>query len=612
MKPISDTGQQAKRRGSRQRELLRLEQALLHGDSLDDAALARLSSADLRGSPLLAKARGESLIRSGLLKSGLDLLNRTVKELAAQGQHGVMLDALAFLSMVHIRTGNGAEAATIVRFLREEFARSAAGVPGIIAHALAVGAHLLDDSANRIDYLNAAFDAYAQEPSGSGYGTLLLDVWTGLATPDELPRWESRAAWVQQQVRLGRKWAVYVRCIQGMNGYHAADWREAARLLAPVDGFDLALGRCHASVMRYYRFLARCRGGPPDQLPTESEYRELDLILREEEADLALKFHAEILTQEWLQMKPDPAGAREARRRAEIIAGLTGMPQQARVLAELDAREASAAPSTPPLPSSHETPSPASASGGGWRFFCFGKMRIARAGAEVGEMAWKRRKTKELLVYLLLQPKYEAPKDRVLELLFAGAEPEKAANRLYVAIHELKRTFVSELGLADAIALKEGLVRLNEPMIEYVDIEQYGALARVGEQLWRQDRDLALEMFDQACLLYDDLLPEMPYVDWLDPYRDALLETQAGMLRRLAMQAADEGNTERAESYLSEWLRVKPLQEEAHYEMISLLVNDGRQMEALNGYRRWERICAQELGSMPMPETKQLIARLRP
>lgn len=612
MKPISESGQQAGRRGNRQYDVLMLERALLHGDPLDDSVLARLSSADLHGSPLLAKARGESLVRSGRLKEGLDLLNRAVKALAAQGQHGSMLDALACLSIVHIRTGNGPEAATIVRFLREEFARSAAGVSGIIAHALAAGAHLLDDSADISDYLNAAFDAYAQEPHGSGYGALLLDVWTGMAPPDELPRWESRAAWAQQQVRLGRKWTACVRCVEGMNRYYAADWHGAARLLAPSEDFDPTLGRFHASVMRYYRFLARCRSEPPDKMPAESDYRELDRILREGEADLALKFHAEILKEEWLRMKPDPIGAREARRQAEIIFDLTRLPQQARVLAELAARDASPLPPSPPLPSSFEPSSSATGPGGGWRFYCFGKLRIARGGAESGEMAWKRRKTKELLVYLLLQPKYESPKDRVLELLFAGVEPERAANRLYVAIHELKRTFVSELGMADAIALKEGLVRLSEPMIEYVDIEQYGALARVGEQLWRQDRELALEMFDQACQLYDGLLPEMPYVDWLDPYREALLETQTGMLRRLALQAAEEGDTARAESYLSEWLRVKPLQEEAHYEMISLLVNDGRQMEALNGYRKWERICIQELGSMPMPETRQLIARLFP
>lgn len=612
IRQTTDSKLQGKRRGGRQHDALMVERALLNGDPAAESMLARMTSDDLRRSPLLAKARGESLIRAGRLKEGLELLEQAVKSLAAQGQHGYLLDALASLSIVRIRTGNGPEAATILRFLREEFARSAA-VTGVVAHALAMGAHLLDEPADISAFLNAAFDAYAQEPRDYGYGALLLDVWTGLAPPEELTRWESRAAWAQQQVHLGRNWEAHVRCVQGMNRYYAADWPEAVVLLEPLHGFESALGRYHAALMGGYRFLARCRCGQPGLWPTESEFRQWDGVLREEEADLALKFHAEMLSGEWMRLRSDPTEARAARRRAEIVHSLSGMPQQARMLADWDKRDADRplpSPSSPPPMPPSAQPERAAGSERAWRFYCFGKLRLARGGEEAGELVWKRRKTKELLAYLLLQPQYESPRDRVVEMLFAGAEPDKAANRLYVAIHELKRTFQAQLGAPEAVALKEGQVRLCEPIVEYVDVEQYGALARVGEQMWRQDRELALEMFDQACQLYDDLLPEMPYVDWLEPYREALLETQTGMLRRLALQAAEEGNAGRAESYLAEWLRLKPLQEEAHYEMIALLASDGRQMEALNWYRQWEKTCSRELGSAPMPETRQLVRGL--
>jgi len=596
-------------RSQRIQTLLLMERALLNGEPVDESALLRMPASLVRGSALLSKACGEAHLRSGRLKEGLDLLSRAVKALAAQGQHRYMLDALASLSFVHIRTGNWPEAETIVRFLGGEFARSAAGVSGVVAHALAAGAHLLDEPADPAAYLNAAFDSYAREPDQDGYGVLLLEVWTGLVPQDELPRWELRAAWAQQQIHLGRQWEAHLQCVQAMSRYCAEDWKEAATLLAPFDGVVPTLGQFHSLVVRSYRFLARCRCGSPESMPTEPEFQELDRVLREDHANLALKFHAEILNEEWLRMNADVAGAREARRQAEKICSLSRMPQQARALAGLTARDANLPPVPASLPSRLES---APGAGQAWRFHCFGRMRIARGGVEAGEVAWKRRKSKELLVYLLLQPKYESPRDRVVESLFAGVEPEKAANRLYVVIHELKNAFAERFGVADAIALKEGLVRLNEAMIEYVDMEQYGVLARVGEQLWRQDRELALEMFDQACQLYDELLPEMPYVDWLDPYREALAETQSGMLRRLAAQAAEAGDFGRAHSYLTEWLRLKPMLEEAHYEMIALLANDGRRLEALNGYRKWERICAQELGSMPMQETRKLIERFLP
>jgi|GEM_PF-451519 len=593
--------------GSRNHAILMLERALLNGERVDDTALAQLSPADLHGSPLLSKARGESLILSGHLKDGLQLLSRAVKGLAVQGLQRGMLDALAGLSMVHIRTGSLSEAATILQFLKEEFARSSAsaGLPGKVAHALAVGAYLLDDSGEREAYLNAAFDAYsAQEPLESGYGTLLLDLWTGLAPREELPAWESRLEWARQQSLLGKKLDAHVRCVQGMSRFHANDMQEAISTLDLPPDFASPLGHDHALIVRCCRFLAQCRLGASERMPTEQDYRRLDRELRKDEANLILRFRAEIVTHEWLRLRADFAGALAARQAAAVIQGLSRLPDQARALAdldELDARE----------PIRADNPIVSAAAGHAWRFHCFGRLRMIREGIEAQAPAWKRKKTKELLACLLLQPKYESPKDRVVELLFAGDEPEKAANKLYVAIHELKRTLFLHLGHTDAVALKEGQVRLDERLIDYSDVEQYGTLARVGEQLWREDRELALEMFDRACQLYDDLLPEMPYVDWLEPYRESLAERQSGMLRRLALQASARDDLERAEFYIGEWLRIKPLLEEAHYERISLLMRSGRPSEARQWYRQWERTCRLELGSVPMPETRQLVAEVR-
>ena len=601
------------RGGSRQHALLPLERAVLNGDFMEPTILLKLPPADIEASPLLAKACGEAHVRSGNLKDGLALLSCAVKGLAAQGLQRHMLEALAVLATVRIRTGSLAEAGTIVRFLREEFDRSLVRDSGCLAHALAYGDYLLEGPSQAERYLHAAFDAYAQEPRFTPYGALLLDVWTGLVPPDQLPCWDGRAAWAEQQVRLGRASASYVRCIRGLNAYHEGRWDEAAGLLEQGDDAAAALGSYHALLMRVYRFRACCRSDALRGTLAERTFRELEQALQAVEADLTLRFHAELLRGEWLLLiKSDRRGAAEAKRHAEVAQQLTRLPDHARMLAALhECVEQTAAPARP-TPAQPAQPQPWSAAGAGaprvWRIYCFGVMRLAREGAEVVELVWKRKKTRELFVYLLLQPGYAAPRDRVVELLFANAEPGKAVNRLYVAIHELRGTLLRQLGLADAVALKEGIVRLSESAIEYLDVEQYSALARVGKQLWRQDRELALEMFDQASQLYDGLLPEIPYVEWLDSYREALAETQAYLLRRLTEQASAERKLDRAQSYIAEWLRIQPMQEEAHYEMIALLVHSGRRAEALNWYRKWERVCREELGVLPMQETRQLIA----
>src|SRR5690606_26493424 len=101
----------------------------------------------------------------------------------------------------------------------------------------------------------------------------------------------------------------------------------------------------------------------------------------------------------------------------------------------------------------------------------------------------------------------------------------------YVSIHELKRTTLAHWGVENFVSVKDGVIRLREGVIDYVDIEQYLALVRVGEQLWKEDRELAAEMFEKACHLYGELAPDLLYIDWLDSYRSMLLQKQTGIIK---------------------------------------------------------------------------------
>lgn len=569
--------------------VLRMEREILNGDPIDYETLFRLPKAIVLNSPLLTKAYGEKQGQSGNLIESVQMLSAAVKGLANQGLQHHMLDALANLAMIHLRTGNLSEANTILVFLREEFRRGQAGDSGYVAHALAKGVFLLEEREREQQhqqqhhYVRAAFEYYAKESQFSAYGAFLLDVWTGLVPQEELVMWEAQAAWMEQKARLGQAPATYGQFVQGMNSYYQAHWDDAARHFAQIE--PSVLGYYHSALARVFQFRTRCRRQESFDSLTEN-MNQLVQLLREFEVDLELQFYAEVVKHEWCRMQSDYTGAADTRQKANVIHRLALFPYQARELAAMDQ-------ATEP----------------GWRIYCFGRLKFIRNGQEVGKLAWKRKKTQELLIYLLLQPHYAAPRDRVVELLYGDTDMEKMANRLYVAIHELKRMAREHLGIQNIVEIKEGMIRLNERMVDHVDVEQYMALVRVGEQLWSQDRELSLEMFERAWQLYGELVPEMFSIDWLEQYREVLAEKQAGMLRRLAQQAAIERRFGQAELYIAEWLRIRPLQEEAHYEMISLFINDGRKAEAINWYEKWERLCRSELGLPPMAETWQLIAR---
>jgi two-component SAPR family response regulator len=437
--------------------------------------------------------------------------------------------------------------------------------------------------------VQSAFDAYRQNPSFSLFGELLMDVWTGLVMPESLGIWEPQAAWAEQQHRLGNAPAAYAQFIQGMNHYHRCRWDEAAAQWNEMD--PSALGYVYSRIAGAFHFRAICRSPSRKIKLQDADLIRLEQMLLADEADLELQFHAEMARHDWWRMQGDKDKTGKSRQRAEVLFQLVRLPSQQRELEALQRSGAkAAAPAHPAI-----------------RIYCFGGLKFVHNGRETRELLWKRRKTKELFLYLLLQPRFRAPRDHAAELLFGEADAEKMANRLYVAIHELKKMTKTWFGIPDAVFLKEGIVRLSEAMIEYLDVEEYITLSRVGEQLWRQDPELALEMFEKACQLYDDFLPEMVYLDWLEQYREMLASTQAGMLKRLAQHAADQRRFDQAESYVTEWLRIRPLQEEAHHAKIALLVRMGRKADAKRWYHHWEEICRHELGSHPMPELTRLV-----
>lgn len=238
-----------------------------------------------------------------------------------------------------------------------------------------------------------------------------------------------------------------------------------------------------------------------------------------------------------------------------------------------------------------------------------GGLKLIGKAAQIAHIPWKRKKAKELFLYLLLEPHYSAGKEQMAELLLPGSEPERAVKHLYVIIHQLKKALQSSLHIENGIVIREDQIRLNESMIEFVDVEQYLSLIRVADQLWVQDRELSLELYTKAHLLYGPLLPELPYLDWLEQRRVYLQEKQTALLHRLGRAASDAGHFDQAHLYFLEWIELRPYQEEAYQEMMRLLVGVGRHQEAERWYSKLAEVCRTELLTEPSAETRLILSQ---
>ena len=103
------------------------------------------------------------------------------------------------------------------------------------------------------------------------------------------------------------------------------------------------------------------------------------------------------------------------------------------------------------------------------KIFSFGDLRVLRKGELIGSKEWKRKKTKSLLLYLLLNT---APSiDKLLDALWPDASSEQGKTLLYTTVHTLRKILGDEDG-AVIVAL-EGSYQFKKDASNWVDFHEF-------------------------------------------------------------------------------------------------------------------------------------------
>lgn len=575
--------------------IIRLEGAILEGWRPDAAWLDRLPREVTARSPLLQKAVGERLADAGRLAEAKQLLQQAVKAFARQAFQQEMLASLALLASVYMRTGDQSDAQTALLFLKQECDGGETEPQGTVLLALACGARLIGEEAKRGERYAAAFDWFDRCGDIEYGGRTALDMLLDLGTALGVNVYDMQA---MLRLRCGSDpvGAVYERAYDGLLLFADRRWAEAADILGAIGCGEVRLPAHLDVIVRCYAQLAQLRKGNP---PDVREEERLLTEVRRHASDVSVQRHAIRLEFERRLRTGDEEGARAALGRAAVYDKLcpSAFPEAVETLR----KSANAVFGGRKQEMERDTDS------GQWSVFCFGPLHISDGTVEIRDISWRRKKAHELFVYLLLQPNYACPRDQVVEALFAGIGADKQANQLYVTIHRLKQVLKETFHCDNAVMIRDGIVKIAPSLIEYADVEQYRSLVRVGDQLWANDRGLAAELYEQAVRLYDELAPELPYVDWLETYRNHYAEMQAMTLKKLVQVSIDQLDYDAAEARCTAWIRLKPTEEEAYQHMIRLLMLQGKKAAASGWYRKLEKVCAEELNVMPLPETKQLL-----
>jgi DNA-binding SARP family transcriptional activator len=237
-----------------------------------------------------------------------------------------------------------------------------------------------------------------------------------------------------------------------------------------------------------------------------------------------------------------------------------------------------------------------------------GGFRVATPTRVIADSEWRLRKNKSLIKLLALAPGHRLPREEIMDLLWPDLEPERAANNLYRALHQVRHVLEPNLRHQDRssyLRLHNGFVLLAPRGSLWIDVETF----RRGADAARQSKDPPL--YEKALRLYTgDLLPEDRYDDWADGHREALKALRLALLVDLSIVREQRGEDYAAIKALQDVVGSDPAHEEAQARLMLLLAKTGHRYLALRQYHELCTALRREVDAEPELHTQALYRRI--
>lgn len=242
------------------------------------------------------------------------------------------------------------------------------------------------------------------------------------------------------------------------------------------------------------------------------------------------------------------------------------------------------------------------------RLHLLGKVSISHGGVEYGNFAYD--KIRALLGYLAAAPGQWIRRDALAELLWPNASAEAARISLRRALYELRQLFEG-IGIDPLQANRNSIglfpdQRIRIDLVEFTSdlpgdlpaTATMQALSRKAALYWGSFLE-GVEVADSA-----------EFDHWLQIKREALLQRAIGMLDRLAVWHAGQGQREAAIRHVRRKLELTPWIEANYCQLMELLAEDGHYGQIWQTYLDCQRYLEREMGLAPESRTTELAQRL--
>lgn len=220
---------------------------------------------------------------------------------------------------------------------------------------------------------------------------------------------------------------------------------------------------------------------------------------------------------------------------------------------------------------------------------------------------FRSQKPPALLAYLAYFADRHHPRELLIEMLWPDADPEAGRNRLSVTLSRI-RAHLLETSAAGASTIQADRFHLwiDRGLVQ-TDIGELEAHLASAQQ---PGADRFRHLAEALNLCRGPLLPGF-YESWIASEQERICIRIQQATSDLIYLLEASGRVDEALFYAKRHVAAEPLREEAHRDVIRLLIRQGKAAEAIKQYRALERFLRDELGVGPDIETQELIHEIR-
>jgi DNA-binding SARP family transcriptional activator len=218
------------------------------------------------------------------------------------------------------------------------------------------------------------------------------------------------------------------------------------------------------------------------------------------------------------------------------------------------------------------------------------------------------RKALALLTFLALEGGMQ-PRARLTALFWPEFAETQGRSNLRNTVSYLRETLGDHFVVArDALGLRDGFA------LDFFALEAAGRTSELNPDhadLEKRELERAIHAY-RGDFLEAFSLPDAPgFDDWVAAQREVARQWLDGALERLLGVHHAQGDLEAALDLAKRRLRLEPLNEIAHRQVMQLHLEAGNRAAALEAYRACRAALQRELGIEPSNETQELALRLR-